>query len=816
MKRLFILTTLLFVGFAAAMAQSMTDKEIIDFVIKEQKAGTSQEVVASQLLRKGVSVQRLQDIRKKYAAQINERGYDQVADKTISRLRNQEAVEKARKEAEERYSSQKKEYPLAVRNTPKAMSKDVGALMTVDSIIPDPNPVFGRDIFNKDVLTFEPSMNIATPSNYQLGAGDELIIDIYGVSQKTITAQVSPDGVAVIEGVGPVRVAGLTMTEANKRIANIVGARYASSQIAVSLGNTRSITVNVLGEVTAPGSYTLSGFATVFHALYSAGGINKIGTLRSVKVYRQSEMVGEVDVYDYMLNGNTKSNIRLEDGDVVMVGTFDGLVKVTGKVKRPMGYEMKSTETMEQLLQYAGGFTADAYKKSVRVVRNTGRDFTVFNLDEEARKSFLVADGDSVSVDSTLNRYSNMIEITGAVFRPGMYQLGENTNTVKKLLQMAEGVTEQAFAQHAVLNRLKPDRSLEAMSLNLEKILDGSAADVELRDNDRLFVPTRFENMQDRLVHIFGGVQFQGDYYYAEGMTIGDLILQAGGLTEKASIAKIDISRQKSTPDKLEACDEIAETFTVDFLDGFAVGDKKDFVLMPNDVVYCRLDPNFIPQRQARIYGEITFPGIYTISTRNARLSDLVKAAGGLTNFAYIEGARLTRQRTQEEWDQLRNTQRVVQLQENNEEVEETITNTSNYFVGIDLKKAIENPGSDADILIRDGDMIDVPPLSPTVKISGMVLYPNTVSYIEGKDVDYYIEQAGGYTERAKKRKTFIVNLNGTVRRATKANITPGCEILVPSKRERERMNISQWLGIGTSVASLATMVATFVNLSTK
>lgn len=816
MKRLFILTTLLFVGFAAAMAQSMTDKEIIDFVIKEQKAGTSQEVVASQLLRKGVSVQRLQDIRKKYAAQINERGYDQVADKTISRLRNQEAVEKARKEAEERYSSQKKEYPLAVRNTPKAMSKDVGALMTVDSIIPDPNPVFGRDIFNKDVLTFEPSMNIATPSNYQLGAGDELIIDIYGVSQKTITAQVSPDGVAVIEGVGPVRVAGLTMTEANKRIANIVGARYASSQIAVSLGNTRSITVNVLGEVTAPGSYTLSGFATVFHALYSAGGINKIGTLRSVKVYRQSEMVGEVDVYDYMLNGNTKSNIRLEDGDVVMVGTFDGLVKVTGKVKRPMGYEMKSTETMEQLLQYAGGFTADAYKKSVRVVRNTGRDFTVFNLDEEARKSFLVADGDSVSVDSTLNRYSNMIEITGAVFRPGMYQLGENTNTVKKLLQMAEGVTEQAFAQHAVLNRLKPDRSLEAMSLNLEKILDGSAADVELRDNDRLFVPTRFENMQDRLVHIFGGVQFQGDYYYAEGMTIGDLILQAGGLTEKASIAKIDISRQKSTPDKLEAYDEIAETFTVDFLDGFAVGDKKDFVLMPNDVVYCRLDPNFIPQRQARIYGEITFPGIYTIPTRNARLSDLVKAAGGLTNFAYIEGARLTRRRTQEEWDQLRNTQRVVQLQENNEEVEETITNTSNYFVGIDLKKAIENPGSDADILIRDGDMIDVPPLSPTVKISGMVLYPNTVSYIEGKDVDYYIEQAGGYTERAKKRKTFIVNLNGTVRRATKANITPGCEILVPSKRERERMNISQWLGIGTSVASLATMVATFVNLSTK
>ena len=673
-------------------------------------------------------------------------------------------------------------------------------------------------------------MNIATPQNYRLGPGDAVFIDIYGASQKTIECTVSPDGFVTIDGYGPVEVSGLTVSQANAKLRSTLGSRYSSSHIKLTVGETRSIMVNVMGEVKAPGTYTLSAFATVFHALYMAGGTNDLGTLRNIKVYRNNRLVTVVDIYDYMLNGKLTGNVRLADNDVIVVGPYDCLVNLTGKVKRPMWYEMKKNESVGSLLKYAGGFTGDAYTKSVRVVRKTGKEYSVYNVDEFDMSSFQVSDEDSVSVDSILDRYSNMVEIKGAVFRPGMYQVGGEINSVRSLLEHADGLREEAFTARAVMHRMKKDRTLEVVPVDVEGILDGKVADVPLKPNDVLFIPTKQEMMEEQTITIHGEVNYPGIYKYASNETLEDFVLQAGGLKNSASTVKVDVARRVMNPKALTNDSISAYTYSFALKDGFVIDGTPGFHLMPFDEVYVRKSPGFSKQQNVVVDGEVMFSGTYTLQRKNTRLSDVIKAAGGINDRGYAAGATLVRKINESERKRLEAARKMALEQYEQLAAEEAaktgksvdITNSERikkfqiedtYSVGIELDKAIANPGSDADIVLREGDRIVVPQYTGTVKINGEVMYPNTVGFVKGKKASYYIDQAGGFNNKAKRGQTYIIYMKGMVAKVShNAKPMPGCEIVVPAKATT-KMSIAETMTIGTSVASIATMIATLANI---
>ena len=571
-----------------------------------------------------------------------------------------------------------------------------------------------------------------------------------------------------------------------------------------------------MGEVKVPGTYTMSAFATVYNALYMAGGPNEIGTLRNVKVYRKGKLLSNVDVYDFLLNGKLSGDVRLQDNDVITVSPYEALVNITGKVKRPMFYEMKENESAATLLRYAGGFTGDAYTKAIRVNRKAGASYSVFSIGEFDMNSFKLMDEDSVSVDSTLNRYQNMVEIRGAVFRPGMYQVGGEINSVKALVEAAAGVTEEAISQHAVMHRTKADRSLEMLSLDIRGILEGTVPDVPLRNEDVIYVASRQERNEKKTVTINGEVAYPGVYRYAENETLEDLIIQAGGPTEAASLAKVDVARRITNPNSTEAGDQIAQNFSFKLNPDFTISEQPDFTLQPFDEVYVRRSPDYNEQQNVTIEGEVQFSGNYALSSKGQRLSEVIKMAGGLTNQAYAEGTKLLRQMTSEERDMMETMLRTAQRNSGNDsiDVKKLMTNTT-YPVGIELDKALKNPGTDDDPILREGDRIVVPRYDGTVKINGEVLFPNTVYFKEGKSTDYYINLAGGTTSTAKKSMTVIIYMNGMVARADrKHKPRPGCQIVVPTKSRRKGMSLPEILSIGSSTASIATMIATIANLT--
>ena len=834
-KKILLYAIVLFFCPLGMMAQSsMTDDQVIKFVIKEHEAGSSQTQIVTKLMQNGVDIQQIRRVKAKYDRQIKQGGLGAVADDAVSkaekRMRKNNGETKDEKVKDK--SNLRLEGGNAIAHTFDdededflLMQSEMQGLIPTDSIEwlnqileerqKEKKKVFGRDIFNQKNLTFEPNMNIATPQTYRVGPGDEVIVDIYGASQKSIETTVSPDGEIVIEGFGPVQVSGLTVAQATARLRSQLGSRYKSSNIKLSLGQTRTIMVNVMGEVKAPGTYTLSAFASVFHALYMAGGTNDLGTLRNIKVYRNSKLITIVDIYDYILNGKLTGNVRLSDNDVIVVGAYDCMVNITGKVKRPMYYEMKKNESVGTLLKYAGGFTGDAYTKSVRVVRKTGKEYSVFNVEEFDMSSFHVTDGDSVSVDSVLARYENTVEVKGAIFRPGMYQLGGGINSVRSLIEHAEGITEDAFINRAVMHRMKEDRTLEVISVDVKGIMSGATPDIPLKENDVLFIPTKQEAMVERTITIHGEVQFPGVYKYADNETLEDFVLQAGGLKETASTMKVDVARRVSNPKALTTDSVIARTYSFALKDGFVIEGEPGFILEPFDEVYVRKSPGYSTQQNVVIQGQVMFSGTYTLSTKNERLSDLVKKAGGVTDLAYIPGARLERVITPEERLRMQTVLRMANTQSGNDSVDvKKLDLGETYFVGIELDKALSNPGGDADLVLRTGDRLIVPEYNGTVKISGDVMFPNTVAYQKGKRVSYYIDQAGGWGNRAKKRSTHIIYMNGTVAKVGhKAKVLPGCEIVVPSKPKNSGMSLAEWMTIGTSVASIATMIATIANL---
>ena len=758
-KKILLYAIVLFFCPLGMMAQSsMTDDQVIKFVIKEHEAGSSQTQIVTKLMQNGVDIQQIRRVKAKYDRQIKQGGLGAVADDAVSkaesRMRKNNGETKDEKVKDK--SNLRLEGGNAIAHTFDdededflLMQSEMQGLIPTDSIEwlnqileerqKEKKKVFGRDIFNQKNLTFEPNMNIATPQTYRVGPGDEVIVDIYGASQKSIETTVSPDGEIVIEGFGPVQVSGLTVAQATARLRSQLGSRYKSSNIKLSLGQTRTIMVNVMGEVKAPGTYTLSAFASVFHALYMAGGTNDLGTLRNIKVYRNSKLITIVDIYDYILNGKLTGNVRLSDNDVIVVGAYDCMVNITGKVKRPMYYEMKKNESVGTLLKYAGGFTGDAYTKSVRVVRKTGKEYSVFNVEEFDMSSFHVTDGDSVSVDSVLARYENTVEVKGAIFRPGMYQLGGGINSVRSLIEHAEGITEDAFINRAVMHRMKEDRTLEVISVDVKGIMSGATPDIPLKENDVLFIPTKQEAMVERTITIHGEVQFPGVYKYADNETLEDFVLQAGGLKETASTMKVDVARRVSNPKALTTDSVIARTYSFALKDGFVIEGEPGFILEPFDEVYVRKSPGYNTQQNVVIQGQVMFSGTYTLSTKNERLSDLVKKAGGVTDLAYIPGARLERVITPEDRLRMQTVWRMANTQSGNDSVDvKKLDLGETYFVGIELDKALNNPGGDADLVLRTGDRLIVPEYNGTVKISGDVMFPNTVAYQKGKRVSFH------------------------------------------------------------------------------
>ena len=825
-------------------AQSgMTDNQIMDYVIEQNAKGVSRQQIVTQLIQRGVTIEQIRRLKTKYEKQMKNGslGAEDItagskAVKTRMResngdKREEQAKQDKKKASQFRITDTKMEsYKKKQKRTYDEDDKDFVAMdEAMDFMMPDSlkyfmdeekketkRKIFGHDVFNNKNLTFESSMNLATPQNYRLGPGDAVNVDIWGASQESVTETISPDGTITIEGIGVIQLGGLSVSQAKARLKKVLGPRYQGSQIELTLGQTRTITISVMGEVNVPGTYTMSAFATVYNALYMAGGPNEIGTLRNVKVYRRGKLLSNVDVYDFLLNGKLSGDVRLQDNDVITVSPYEALVNITGKVKRPMFYEMKKTESAATLLRYAGGFTGDAYTKAIRINRKAGNRYSVFSVGEFDMSQFKLMDEDSVSVDSTLNRYQNMVEIKGAVFRPGMYQVGGNISTVKALVEAAAGLTEGAISQHAVMHRMKPDRTLEMLSVDIRGILEGTTPDVPLRNEDVLYIASREEKNLKQTVTISGEVLYPGVYRYAENESVEDLIIQAGGPTDAASLVKVDVARRVTNPNATEAEDRIAQTFSFKLTKDFSIADQPDFRLQPFDEVYVRRSPNYTEQQNVTIEGEVQFQGTYALADKGQRLSEIIKQAGGLTKRAYPEGTKLLRLMTPEEREMLETVLRTAQRNSGKDsiDVRKLMTNV-NYPVGIELDKALKNPGSDDDPILREGDRIVVPRYDGTVTINGEVLYPNTVYFKDGKDTDYYIDLAGGTTSTAKKSQTIIIYMNGMVARADrKHKPRPGCQIVVPTKRQRQGFGLQQWLSIGTTAASLGTMIATIANLT--
>lgn len=773
-------------------AQSMSDTQVLEYVKQGLQEGKDQRVLATELARRGVTEEQARRVKQLYDQQNNATS-DEISGTAQAEIRLREQV-----------------------------SDDNSAVMPNQEKAEDvakENQVYGRNIFNTRNLTFEPSVNIATPLNYRLGPGDEVIIDIWGASQNTLREQISPDGTINIAGIGPLYLSGMTIDEAQQYLTRELSRIYSdeNNQIRVTLGNTRTIQINVMGEVVQPGTYSLSSFSTMFHALYRAGGVNDIGSLREVQLVRNGKKVATIDVYDFIMKGKAQDDIRLEEGDVIIVPPYESLVQITGNVKRPMRYEMKKGETLATLINYAGGFTSDAYTRNLRLVRQNGKEYQVNTIDDKDYASYKLTDGDVVTAEAILDRFTNKLEIRGAVYRPGIYELGDDVNTAKALIARADSLTDDAFTARAVIYRLRDNMTREVIPVDVAALMNGTIPDIAMQRNDVLFIPSIHDISDLGDVQIAGEVMHPGTFPYADNMTLEDLVIAAGGLREAASLVRVDISRRIKNPTSTDDTREIGEMFTFALKDGFIVDDEPGFVLQPYDYVYVRRSPAYSEQKNVVINGEVLYGGTYTLTSKDERISDLVKKAGGITQFAYVRGAKLVRRANQDELKRMQDAVSLLRHQMGAGKVDSLgIKVEPTFSVGIDLEAALKNPGGDADIVLREGDVISVPEYNNTVRINGAVMQPNVVSYKAGEDIKYYIAQAGGYNQTAKKNKKYIIYMNGQialVKGRGKNLIEPGCEIIIPNRRPRQ-VNWGNILTSLSAVTSIGTMAATIANLA--
>ena len=800
MKKFLLVFFLTFLTSTIADAQSMNDEAVVEYVRSGVKQGKTQQQLYKELMLKGVTKEQLLRIKDKYEQE---------------KQRQEQTVKSGEQIDTQRINPEKRDDVAPAQDDNKKIDAPEDGIK-----------VFGRDIFKTSNLTFEPSMNIATPVNYRLGPGDQLVIEVWGASESNITQKVTPDGYITIPDVGPINVNGLTVQAASNKIRGELSKIYAgmastnvnlSTNVKVSLGQIRTIQVNIMGEVARPGTYALSSFSTVFHALYKAGGISRLGSLRNIKVVRGGRTVATVDVYDYIINGRSHSDIRLQEGDVILASPYEALVLIQGKIKRPMYYEMKSSESIKTLIDYAGGFSNDAYSSAVTVERNNTKERTICTVDDMNYSVFNIKDGDIVSVGAILDRYDNRIEIKGAVYRPGFYELGQEIQTVRDLIGKADGLLEDAFTNRGVLHRENPDRSLEVVSVNVKGILNGTEPDITLQKNDVLFIPSIYDLEAKGTIEISGEVFSPGVFPYAANTKLEDLIIMAGGLTESASTVRVDVTRRINDPKSTKKNKELSKTYTFGVKDGFVIEGDPGFILEPYDQVFVRRSPGYSPKIKVTIMGEVEFEGSYSLNERNERLSDVIARAGGLTSFAYLQGARLERIMTVEEYEQAKDMLTMI-ASNNSTEGNDSIKIpelTRTYPVGIDMVEIMKNPHSDIDPVLQDGDVIVIPQMMTTVNVSGSVRKPNTIVYNPKMKLKDYISEAGGYAERARKSGTFILYPNGHIkelgRNASAKDIMGGSRIIVPQKG-KSQWNLGTTLSTVTTSVSMLAVIASLIN----
>ena len=825
MKRFFILIISALLCVNLTYAQKMTDEQVIEYVVEAQAKGSNQQQIASDLLRRGVTMDQVNRIRRKMESQ-EQNGLGMTLDKK-SRMRTAPQENGAIK------LQQTEELKSMEMSKDEMLGNEIGFLFpdsaTMQIAMEEENnkkEIFGHRIFQNKEVAFEAAYNLPTPPDYKLGPGDEVAIDIWGASESSIQDVISPDGNIYVNGLGPVHLSGLTVTQANNYLKRQFGKIYSSindgehnSDIRLTLAQNRTIQVHVMGEVENPGTYVMSSFATIFNALYQAGGVNEVGTLRDVKVFRGDKPIATYDVYDFILNGNVDAGIRLEDNDVVSVDAYRNLVCVSGNVKRPMYYEMLDTESVSQLLKYAGGFSGNAYKEDVRLIRNGKREREIYILDAIEQQSFMVTDGDSISVDSIMATFANMVEVKGAVYRPGQFQMNGRVTTVKQLIECAGGLKDEAFLNRAILNRRNPNHTMDNLAFNLGELMAGNIEDISLQKNDVLLISSIFDLQEVQTITIYGEVAFPGVYEFSENMSIEDFIFKAGGLNDAASTARVDVSRRVKNSNAITTSDTITQTFSFSLEEGLVVGSNTSFVLNPFDEVYVRKSPGYYVQENVVLEGEVLFPGTYALTQKNQCLSEIIKSAGGLTPQAYPEGARLLRSMSEEERQRLEYEieaeLETAKTAQDSARIRNTMLNKMTYSVGIELHKALAKPGETADITLRKGDRLIIPQFTNTVKMSGEIMYANTVAFKQGKRLNYYLDQAGGYSDKAYKSKVYIVYMNGTVARAKKNStklIQPGCEIVVP-KKTKTPLKTTEILSLGSTSASLATVIITLTNI---
>ena len=786
---------------------AMSDQQVVEYVKTATEAGKSQKQIMTELAARGVTRAQAERIKKRYEEQQQTAGQE-ISAEVKNRQRRTVNREEVLVEGEMDMLKAEMSNPIE-QNTSEA------ALL-----------VYGRNIFNSRNLTFAPSQNLPTPVNYRLGPGDEVIIDIWGTNQATYREYISPEGNINISNIGPIYINGMTIADAEKYLKKELSKIYSgivgenpTSEIKLTLGQVRTIQVNIMGEVAIPGTYNLSSFSNIFHALYRAGGIGKLGSLRNISLMRGGKKITTVDVYDFILKGNTMDATRLQEGDVILIPPYEMLVDIQGNVKRPMYYEMKSGETVQNLIEYAGNFTGDAYTKNVRMTRQNGKEYQIYTIDNMDYSVFKLMDGDVVSISAMLERYENKLEIKGAVYRPGIYQYSGQLNTVKQLVEKAEGVMGDAFLARAVLHREREDLTKEVIQVDLKNILNGSKPDIALQRNDELYIPSIHDLQDIGTITVFGEVARPGDFPFAENTTLEDIIIQAGGLKESASTVRVDVSRRIKDSKGTETPSQIGELLTFSLKDGFVIDGEPGFKLKPYDQVFVRKSPAYQPQINVHVNGEVLYSGAYALTQKTERVSDLILKAGGVTPYAYIKGAKISRRINTEERKRMETVLDMARTTAQKDSIDISKLELGDvYYVGLDLEAALNNPGSDADIVLREGDQLFIPEYNNTVRISGDVMYPNTVSYVKGKTLKYYIEQAGDYGQSAKKKSAYIVYMNGQVKKAKKHDsnlIQPGCEIIVPTKQESS-FKLQNMLSIATTSASLATMIASIANILTK
>lgn len=764
----------------------ITDQQAIRELQKYENSGMSQQQILMELNKKGITVTQLQRIRAQYENNQDITGDDRKVKDGSSSIILRDTTE----------------IPLIITEMSQTSPKE---------------QIYGQDFFFRANLTFAPNMNMPTPANYVLGPGDEVIIDLWGNSELNVRYNITPDGYIIVPGLGRIMLSGLHVQQAESKIRNQFSSIYSDLDsatpgtfLAISVGNVRTIKVNVMGEVTAPGTYTLSSFASAFHALYVSGGPSKIGSLRNIRIFRAGKNMAAVDLYDYLMNGNNTNDINLQEGDIVMVEPYSTLAQITGEIKRPMWYEIREDETLQDLIRFAGGFNGNAYQTNVSVLRKGIYEMEAFTINQSEYTSFKLQDGDQINVDDISEKFSNMVEITGAIERPGKYAVGDRIKTVRDLVDIALGPTGDAYLQRAMLYREQGDLRKTMESFDLNALINNHIPDIPLQKNDRLHIPSIFSLEDSVTVYVSGSVRTPGNYPFALNMRIEDAILQAGGLREDASTARIDVYRRIKDPASTTTPPTMSEVYSFTLQDEEIISSDPTFILQPFDEIIVRRSPGYEPQENVTISGEILFGGQYAKKTRNERLSSLVERAGGLTEYAYIKGAKLKRRSTPEEIQRSRSALMTQARIESDSTFVNSIDLTMQY-VGIDLEKALKKPGSDDDIILREGDILTIPQLANTVKISGGVMYPNTVNYNKKMSLDSYIRQAGGYSRLAMKSKPFVIYMNGKVATGRWAKIEPGCEIVVPEKPDREPISLQGILGISTSIASIALLISNLV-----